>query len=161
MIRRQREVEGKSWSELARLHGISRNRINRRAQRELWRQPGEVIQKATDDFARRLVAQEGDAVLQNLRQTLELTARIRALVARLLDRLELLGGDFDPHQLKCAAEIARKAHGIDAEIAGIRNRDQAWRPSLRPEAAGPGFHDEAVRRALDRLARQETPESNH
>jgi hypothetical protein len=150
-IRRRREIEGKNWSELARLHGVSRNRITRKALREGWRQPGEIVQKATEDFARRLVAREGDAVLDNLRRTLALTDRIRRLVETILDRLEGLGSEVDAEELKCAVEIVRKAHGIDADIAGISGRDQGWRPVSQDTSEATRQRSERISKILDEL----------
>lgn len=149
-IRRGREVDGKNWSELALLHRISRNRITRRAKRERWRDPGEITRKANEDFARRLVAREGETVLESLRQTLALTDRIQNLVARHLGALE--GADApDIEALKSAAEVVRKTHAVQSEIAGLRV-DQQWRVRLEGDAKDSASAvSEAIQRALDEL----------
>ena len=114
--------------ELERQFGLTRQRIQRRAVREGWRNPGEVVRKATEDFARRFVAQESEAVLEACRDTLGASRRIVSLAIARIEAMEADPAKVDLGDLKELAEILRKSHVVQSDIGGLNRRD-AW-PSV-------------------------------
>ena len=157
-VRHAREIGGKRWSELEREFGLSRQRIQRRAVREGWRQPGEVVQKATDDFARRFVAREAEAVIEAYRETLDATRRLLALTAAQIQALEAQPSDATPTQLKELAEVVRKIHSVQSDIGGL-GRSDVWRGSGESSDSDQDLsYDEIVIAAIEELENSESPD---
>ncbi len=157
-VRHAREIGGKRWSELEREFGLSRQRIQRRAVREGWRQPGEVVQKATDDFARRFVAREAEAVIEAYRETLDATRRLLALTVAQILEMEAQPSDATPTQLKELAEVVRKIHSVQSDIGGL-GRSDVWRGSGESSDSDQDLSDaEAVMAVLEEFENSESPD---
>ncbi len=123
-----------------------------------WRQPGEVIQKATDDFARRFVVREASAVLEAYRETLDASRRILALATAQIQSLEVRPTEATPAQLKELAEILRKIHSVRSDIGGL-GRCDVWCGSGESSDSDQDLSDaEIVMAALKELESSESPD---
>jgi len=149
-IREAREIDGRRWSELARQFGVTRQRIQRRAVREGWRNPGELVRKATEDFARRFVARESEAVIDAFRETLDASRRILALATTRIEALEENPAEANPGVLKDLAEVIRKSRVVQSDIGGL-NRGDGWRPTSSEDDAMAKASEDRIRKALERL----------
>ena len=125
--------------------------------REGWRQPGEAVQKATEDFARRFVAREAEAVIEAYRETLDASRRLLALTTAQIQALEVRPSEATAAQLKELAEVLRKIHSVQSDIGGL-DRSDVWRGPEESSNPDQEHLDSVVRALLDELEAEDAPD---